>query len=50
MRWWNKVFEQLYEYFSKDALDALMCVSARAEVVRHPEPKPSSVSGGSGQG
>eukprot|EP00983_Pelagomonas_calceolata_P075870 1153194-Pelagomonas_calceolata.AAC.7 len=42
MRWWHKVFEQLYEYFSKDALDALMCVSARAEVVRHPEPKPSS--------
>ncbi|KAF5831414.1 hypothetical protein DUNSADRAFT_13149 [Dunaliella salina] len=42
MRWWHKVFEQLYEYFGKDALDALMCVSARAEVVRHPEPKPST--------
>jgi len=44
MQLWYKVFEQLFEYFGKETLDALMCVSARAEVVRHPEPKPSSVS------
>ena len=42
-RFWQRFFNQMFEYFSKEALDVLMCISARAEVVRHPEPRPSQV-------
>lgn len=36
MRFWDKLFGQITEYLSKDALHAMLCLTAHADIVRPP--------------